>query len=997
MRKKEEDGEHGRTLMELLELEMRARAIKALLMKAGKEEGEAETLAIEEALDEAKKKEGDKDEKDIKEEKDVGEAKENGAATESEKATQSSSTSKRNIRQRIDSGDQQSTETKASKGDEDTPKVTEETKKEEENTSRVFNSENKAMNKAREMLMLSENKKIIEDEIKSRKEQEAIFLYEEQMRKEKMEKDRIERERLAAEARERKQKLIEKEQEERRKILDKEREKMVEDHRRKEELKREKDKEKLFSKIRAMKEAEEREKEELAEHQRTKMLKKKNTVEQEEGETAGGRETSQEEKTGGETRHYRKKEEEEQTGDDEISAAITQADQTSPRIRKPYDRDDNPVDKKRNRLDSQQLVTRPKKKVEGGSDVEDGEVEEVDSDAEDEVEREDEHKELLQKIKNLRSSMSTKLESSLNRSSESNAASSAATPTETASVNRGHVRTKGRRKGKPRGGAAAGEDEEDNDWSLKKYDFEAPDMEATVKDHKPNFVKAPRRVFEKHDGYYSDGEDNKVPESKEEKSEIDKKDTKKSEATNKSKKQPGSTFKKVTREEWNKMSKVEQKRYMKERKKRKQKDTVYIKDDSDNEQLVSSGSDDGVGDDDFNLSSSEDEKEREERLAKLALKSYAQSFTAEEHPDDYKIVMRKEVWEKEMAAEVATTGDFDTLEDIELRDKREKADMKEKEKKEKIRMERLKRIQAFQTSSILRSQPEMEEDNVEEEEEEEERAGEVDGEETKDSTEKEDENNPFYTSYKEAIVGDGKETIEDPLKEERLRRQQQQKEDEEALQQLQQQKADSEGDKDQQRLAQQARQDAKKRKLAELAAMRNRRRPDPNNPSKEELDAQQELEKMTWEDRWNSDQKMKEVFTSSKLVSKAKMKMKVSMGTSGADESKKGVTKADTDKPKQVDSAATASTQAVKDALPVTDTAKDNEDKPPTANSAEKPTVTDLPGLISSVDEYATILGKTPTQLLDDKNQPPELSESEGEESPAEDEGDLWGAIMGGS
>merc|ERR1711872_97444 len=138
------------------------------------------------------------------------------------------------------------------------------------------------------------------------------------------------------------------------------------------------------------------------------------------------------------------------------------------------------------------------------------------------VEREDEHKELLQKIKNLRSSMSTKLESSLNRSSESNAASSAATPTELASVNRGHVRTKGRRKGKPRGGVAAGEDEEDNDWSLKKYDFEAPDMEATVKDHKPNFVKAPRRVFEKHDGYYSDGEDNKVPESKEEKSVIDK-------------------------------------------------------------------------------------------------------------------------------------------------------------------------------------------------------------------------------------------------------------------------------------------------------------------------------------------------------------------------------------------------------------------------------------------------------------------------------------------
>merc|ERR1711913_113871 len=53
--------EKGKTLMELLELEMRARAIKALLMKAGKEEGEAESLAIEEALEEAKEKEKDKD------------------------------------------------------------------------------------------------------------------------------------------------------------------------------------------------------------------------------------------------------------------------------------------------------------------------------------------------------------------------------------------------------------------------------------------------------------------------------------------------------------------------------------------------------------------------------------------------------------------------------------------------------------------------------------------------------------------------------------------------------------------------------------------------------------------------------------------------------------------------------------------------------------------------------------------------------------------------
>ena len=54
--KQKEGEEKGKTLMELLELEMRARAIKALLMKSGKDESEAETLAIEEALDEQKKK-----------------------------------------------------------------------------------------------------------------------------------------------------------------------------------------------------------------------------------------------------------------------------------------------------------------------------------------------------------------------------------------------------------------------------------------------------------------------------------------------------------------------------------------------------------------------------------------------------------------------------------------------------------------------------------------------------------------------------------------------------------------------------------------------------------------------------------------------------------------------------------------------------------------------------------------------------------------------------
>ena len=37
---------------------------------------------------------------------------------------------------------------------------------------------------------------------------------------------------------------------------------------------------------------------------------------------------------------------------------------------------------------------------------------------------------------------------------------------------------------------------------------------------------------------------------------------------------------------------------------------------------------------------------------RAALKSYAQSFTESEHPEDYKLVMRKDVWDKELDAEV---------------------------------------------------------------------------------------------------------------------------------------------------------------------------------------------------------------------------------------------------------------------------------------------------------------------------------------------------------
>jgi len=199
----------------------------------------------------------------------------------------------------------------------------------------------------------------------------------------------------------------------------------------------------------------------------------------------------------------------------------------------------------------------------------------------------------------------------------------------------------------------------------------------------------------------------------------------------------------------------------------------------------------------------------------------------------------------------------------------------------------------------------------------------------------------------------------------------------------------------------QAKLDAKKRKMAELALMKSRkRRPDPNNPSKEEIDVAQELDQMTWEERWKNDQKLKEVFTSSKLLGKAKMKMKVSM--SGADDKKQE------SKP----ASAAASVSETREQANKEEKSEEGlnissakADTPPPAQPAKQAqeaenddeTNKDMPGMIGSVDEYATILGKTTKQLAQEVFQPPEVSESEGEESPAEDEGDLWGAIMGGS
>ena len=116
---------------------------------------------------------------------------------------------------------------------------------------------------------------------------------------------------------------------------------------------------------------------------------------------------------------------------------------------------------------------------------------------------------------------------------------------------------------------------------MQKYDFDAPDIKDAVESHKPNFVKDQPKSSEKQDE--NDSNNDKM-ESKEE---------------------PKSTFKRVSREEWNKMTKIEKKKYLRERKKWKLSQTVFIKDDSDNEQLTDEDENEEA---ELKYSDSEDEK-----------------------------------------------------------------------------------------------------------------------------------------------------------------------------------------------------------------------------------------------------------------------------------------------------------------------------------------------------------------------------------------------------
>merc|ERR1719464_1846758 len=166
---------------------------------------------------------------------------------------------------------------------------------------------------------------------------------------------------------------------------------MRRDHDRKEQLKQQKDKDKLFSKIAAMKDEEQKERDALEEHYKTKFAKKN---EDEEDMVLDDDEAQK-------MRSYRRKDGSGNESDDNRSRSRSRSYSSSPQRRQPYSRSSD-EDSGKKRVGK----TRLKRKIADGSDVEDGEVEEVDSDAEDEIEREEDQQNLLEKMKNLKKKFS---------------------------------------------------------------------------------------------------------------------------------------------------------------------------------------------------------------------------------------------------------------------------------------------------------------------------------------------------------------------------------------------------------------------------------------------------------------------------------------------------------------------------------------------------------------------------------------------------------------
>ena len=154
-----------------------------------------------------------------------------------------------------------------------------------------------------------------------------------------------------------------------------------------------------------------------------------------------------------------------------------------------------------------------------------------------------------------------------------------------------------------------------------------------------------------------------------------------------------------------------------------------------------------------------------------------------------------------------------------------------------------------------------------------------------------------------------------------------------------------------------------------------------DKPNKEQVDREQEeMDSQTWADRWYQNKDVKKVMQHSQLMSKVRSNIKIKLKeTEGLSE--------------QINSSEVTMSSSSENASPSVGMSSSAE-----LSKSEKHTPGDKASdnIVGSMDEYAKIVGKTAEQL--EKEQLEELEKHDIEEDSDEDDDnddDLWGAIMG--
>ena len=126
-----------------------------------------------------------------------------------------------------------------------------------------------------------------------------------------------------------------------------------------------------------------------------------------------------------------------------------------------------------------------------------------------------------------------------------------------------------------------------------------------------------------------------------------------------------------------------------------------------------------------------------------------------------------------------------------------------------------------------------------------------------------------------------------------------------------------------------------------------------------QVDAQQE-EMLTWQDRWYQNKKVQNVVSQSRMMGKVKANIKIKLK--------------DPNEQEEESSKAAGSAE---------------EGGASSSKEPQKPTVEELPEMIGSMEEYATLVGKSVDEVEKEEEAESSEEEEDGEDDP------LWGAILG--